>query len=86
MVDILLEIANRLELRVKEFETFPRTQATDAMKGIGTDIVKIIREVIDDSGSAEVSSTGVNLDDRINKIVNEVVDGLFSDEPKGEKP
>ena len=85
MIDILLEIANRLELRVQEFDSFPRTQSTDAMKGIGTDIVKIIRETINDSGATEVSSEGINLDDRINKIVNEVVDGLFGDEPKGEK-
>lgn len=77
MIDILLEIANRLERRVEEFETFPRTQATDAMKGLGTDIVKIIRETVDDAGAPVTDGEGGNLNDRIESIVNNVVDGLF---------
>jgi len=82
--DILLEIANRLERRVKEFETFPRTQATDAMKGIGTDIVTIIRKVVDDSG-VEVSTDGVNLNDRVDARVKIAFDELFGEEAKGGK-
>ena len=43
MKQTLLNIASKLDERVKEFESFPRTQATDAMKGLGSDLVKIIR-------------------------------------------
>ena len=44
MKQLLLNIADRIDERVMDFEAFPRTQATDAMKGIGGDIAKIIRE------------------------------------------
>ena len=62
MKQSLINIADKIDARVKEFDGFPRTQATDAMRGIGTDIAKIIREEAD--GLADDESKIVGLVER----------------------
>lgn len=80
MKQTLLNIADRLDARVKVFDTFPRTQATDAMKGIGGDIAAIIRLEAESMGD----TPGLTSDD-IKAIVNEQLTELTAPTKKAGK-
>lgn len=69
MKEVLLSIADKIDERVKEFDAFPRTQATDAMKGIGTDIAKIIREE-----ATEIDETSI--EDQVSQAVADALESL----------
>ena len=69
MKDVLLSIADKIDERVKEFDAFPRTQATDAMKGIGADIAKIIREE-----ATEIDE--VSIEDQVSQAVADALESL----------
>lgn len=56
MKQSLLNIADALDKRVLEFEGFPRTQATDAMKGLGTDLANIIRAEAESMETGDINA------------------------------
>ena len=71
MKQTLLNIADQIDKRVAEFAAFPRTQATDAMTGIGTDISAIIR------AEAETIE-GDSIEDQIAASVKQALSDLTS--------
>ena len=74
MRNTLINIADAIDKRVAEFKDFPRTQATDAMKGLGADLARIIRAEI-----KELPEVPEDLDGRIHAHCMNVITELLGE-------
>ena len=81
MKQLLLNIADKLDKRVKEFVGFPRTQATDARREAFTDLSKIFREEIE-----LLPEIPEDLDARIHTHCTQVIAELLGDPKEPAKP